>query len=180
MDKKKAPKVVIIYYALLHYRQSLFDYLLESDEVNFHIICGQKSQFANSKYYQPKHPNISVIKNRFFNLSGKLFYIQTPVIRTILQQKPEVLILRGVNPQIISMLYTFIFIKLFKRNIKIYWWGHGGSGNQGGLGVLFRKFFYKYSNGVLLQGNEGVKTMKAMEVEPQNIYVVGNLSLIHI
>ncbi len=169
-----SPKVVFVYYALLHYRQSLFDFLSESEKIKFHIICGKKSQFPDSKYYNSNKPNVTYVKNRFFKFLGSLFYIQTPVIKAVKSLDPHKVVLRGVNPQIVSMLYLFLWLKVFKPQTKIYWWGHGTLGNQGGFGRRFRKFFYKRSDGVLLQGNKGIALLKGINIPEDKIHVVGN------
>jgi len=168
------PKVVFVYYALLHYRQSLFDFLSDSNRISFHIVCGKKSQFPNSKYYTSNKGNIVYVKNQFFKILGSLFYVQSPVVKKVLRLNPNKIVLRGVNPQIISTLYLFLWLKLFRPKVKIYWWGHGTLGNQGGFGRKFRKFFYKRSDGILLQGNKGITLLTEIDIPKHKIHVVGN------
>lgn len=171
---KRKKKVVLVYYALLHYRKSLFDYISDEENIDFKIICGKKSQFENSKYYESSKGNVIMVKNIFFKLFGSLFYIQSPVVYKIFRQRPDVVILRGVNPQIISMLYAFIMLKLFSWNTKIYWWGHGTTGHQGKIGVQLRKFFYKFSNGTLLQGKKGIDILTQIGIKKEKLHVIGN------
>ncbi len=153
---------------------SLFDYLADSPKIDFHIVCGKKSQFENSMYYESTKGGVHYLQNVFFKLAGKQFYIQSRVIQTLKSLNPDVVILRGVNPQIISMLYAFIWLKIFRSKVKIYWWGHGTTGNQGGFGVSLRKWFYKKADGVLLQGKKGFPILSKIGINESKLHVIGN------
>lgn len=174
-DKTTAPKVVFFYYALLHYRESLFDYLSESDRINFQMVCGKNvSQFDDMTYYQSSSENIHFVNNKLISIFGRRFMIQFNALKTILKLNPEILVLRGVNPQLLSTHLIYFYFRIFKSNVKLVWWGHGGVGNQGRIGEWIRMFFYRNSKGVLIQGRKGVDSLLKAGIKKEKLFLVGN------
>ena len=174
MDSKRKKKVLLNYYALLHYRKSLFEYLSCLEDYDVQILCGRESQFESMKYYEHKYNNVIFIKNFMFKMFKVIFLIQFGIIRETIRVNPDIIIIRGVNPLILSSLYHFLFLKIFKRNIKIYWWGHGSIGHQGRFGIHFRKIFYRFSDGVLLQGNKAKQRLLGIGLPEEKLFVIGN------
>ncbi len=171
----KTVNVVFFYYALLHYRASLFEYLADAKEIEFQVVCGKnKCQFDNMKYYETDRDYVHFVNNKVFSILGSKFMIQLNSIRTILKLNPEILVLRGVNPQLISTHLLFFFYKIFKPKTKILWWGHGTLGNQGKFGEILRLFFYRNSKGVLIQGEKGVKILSKAGLNKDQLFLVGN------
>lgn len=171
----KTVSVVFFYYALLHYRASLFEYLADSEDIDFQIVCGKnKCQFDNMKYYETDRDYVNFVNNKVFTIFGSKFMVQLNAIRTILKLNPEILVLRGVNPQLLSTHLLFFVYKLFKPKTKLMWWGHGTLGNQGKFGQILRLFFYKNSKGVLIQGKKGVEILSQAGMNQEHLFLVGN------
>lgn len=167
--------VVFFYYALLHYRASLFNYLAESKELDFQIVCGKNiSQFDNMKYYETDRDYVTFVHNKVVSIFGHKFLLQFKALRAILKLDPEILVLRGVNPQLISTHFVFFYYKIFKPKVKILWWGHGTLGNQGKFGQKLRLIFYRNSNGVLIQGQKGVDILSDAGLEKDKLFLIGN------
>lgn len=124
------------------------------------------------KNYVPSNEHdVSFIKN--VKLFGTRFLVQRGIVAKTDKNKPDVVILLGVNPLILSSLYSALYFSVIKR-AKVYWWGHGTLGRQGRLGVLFRKLFYTLSDGVLVYSEGGKQNLVAKGVLPEKIHVVNN------
>ena len=125
--------ILIQYDGLWHYRQSLFEKLLKSNS-NIQLMVGKRSIYNNLKlfnlsgqYVQKVHfvRNLQLIPGSDFNW-------QMGSLLTFLKLKPQILVLKGVDPHIVSNLFLFLFIKMFSSS-KVVFWGHGTLGKQGNM-----------------------------------------------
>ena len=161
------------YLSLIHYRKSLFKLLNNEEKYRFHFIAGEISPYPNMKNFLPDEDfNYKFIKNNIYEIGPFKFIWQKDIIRKTLETNPSIVILLGVNPLILSSLYAFFSFK--KRNIKVYWWGHGTLGHQGSLGVTLRKWFYKNADGVLLYDERGKKNLLDIGIPSEKLKVISN------
>ena len=132
-------KKIIVYPALLSYRKDIFKILY--DEYDFDLIFGNNAPQKGQKIVSD-HKHLS-----YSNYVFKRFFFSKNLLRQVL--KYDLVIFLGFNPLYIDYTLAALILKIFYRNKKIYWWGHGTLGNQGFIGKLYRLFFYKLSDGFL-------------------------------
>jgi glycosyltransferase involved in cell wall biosynthesis len=132
-------KKIIVYPALLNYRKDVFEIL--SQKYNFDLIFGETPPQEGQKIISD-HNYLKYNNYKFYR-----FFFSKNLLSQIL--KYDSIVFLGFNPLYIDYILVVIFIKIFYREKKIYWWGHGTLGNQGFFGRKFRLFFYKLSEGLL-------------------------------
>ncbi len=170
---KKQLKVILQYLSLPNYRRSLFSELSKDTKINFEIVCGKSSPYPFLKNYSPhKNTNVTYIRNKYFRVGKTTFTWQKHILKTIINRKPNCVIMLGVDPTIISNFPLFIYLKLM--HVKILWWSHGTLGHQGILGKMFRIFFYRLSDGVLLYNEDGKQRLINYNIDKHKLFVVGN------
>ena len=169
----KQINVVLQYLSLPDYRRSLFSKLSEDQRISFEIVCGKSSPYPFSKNYSPPQTTkATYIQNKYFRIGKTTLTWQKNVLKTIINRKPNCVIMLGVDPTIISNFPLFIYLKLM--GVKILWWSHGTLGHQGLFGKLFRIFFYRLSDGILLYSDDGVKRLNKYNIDKQKLFVVNN------
>lgn len=169
----KQINVVLQYLSLPDYRRSLFSELSEDQRINFEIVCGKSSPYLFLKNYTPtENTKVTYIQNKYFKIGKTTLTWQRNVLKTILNRKPNCAIMLGVDPTIISNFPLFIYLKLI--GVKILWWSHGTLGHQGLLGKLFRIFFYRLSDGILLYNGDGFKRLINCNIDRKKLFVVNN------
>ena len=170
---KKQLKVILQYLSLPDYRRSLFSELSKDPKINFEVVCGKSSPYPFLKNYSPhKNTNVTYVHNKYFRVGKTTFTWQKHILKTIISQKPNCVIMLGVDPTIISNFPLFIYLKLM--GVKLFWWSHGTLGHQGMLGKLFRIFFYRLSDGVLLYNDDGMQRLINYNIDRHKLFVVGN------
>ena len=171
MNKKT--NVILQYLSLPDYRRSLFSKLSEDQRINFEIVCGKTSPYPFLKNYSPpQSTKVTYIHNKYFRIGKTTFTWQKNVLKTIINRKPNCVIMLGVDPTILSNFPLFIYLKLM--GVKILWWSHGTLGHQGLFGKFFRILFYRFSDGILLYGEDGVKRLIKYNIDEQKLFVVNN------
>ena len=169
----KQINVILQYLSLPDYRRSLFSELSKDPRINFEIVCGQSSPYPFLKNYTPsKNTKVCYIRNKYFRVGKTILTWQKNVLKTIVNLKPNCVIMLGVDPTIISNFPLFMYLKLM--GVKILWWSHGTLGHQGLLGKLFRIFFYRLSDGILLYGDDGLKRLIKYNIDRRKLFVVNN------
>lgn len=162
-------KVFLQYDSFWHYRKSLFKVL--SEKCNLFIACGRKSVYSNLNTFSPDFIlNYSYVKNIIL-FPKSHFVWQKGIILKFLKEKPDLIVLKGVDPHIISNFFLLLAAKIMKK--KVVFWGHGTMGNQGEIGKLLRGFFYKLSDGVLVYSSMGKRSVSEF-VNENKIFVLGN------
>ena len=170
---KKPIEVILQYLSLPDYRRSLFSELSKDSRINFEVVCGKSSPYPFLKNYIPdKNTSVTYIHNKYFCVGKSTFTWQKHVLKTIINRKPNCVIMLGVDPTIISNFPLFIYLKLM--GVKILWWSHGTLGHQGILGKLFRIFFYRLSDGILLYSDAGKKRLINNNIDRHKLFAVGN------
>lgn len=169
MKNKERTKVVLLSHILAHYRKDVYKYISDSEKYDFYFIGGRNYQNINNienlKGVTLGYLNFSFFKHRFYYLKGSLKYI--------LKIKPEIVISSGVDFHLIHTIILFFIYRIILRK-KFIWWSQGTKGHQGTIGWLARKFFYRFSSGVLLYGEQGKANLIRMNVQPDRLKVIGN------
>lgn len=145
---------------------------MNSTTTDFHIIAGFNDPVDNIENFTSTNSKIKLLNNLNLKIGSNTFTWQLNLLKNILIKKPDAIILFGVNPLLLSSLFSFIFLKYF-TNVKVYWWGHGTLGHQGKFGKNFRLFFYKHSDGIILyDSRQKAKLDALLPTVPK--FVVGN------
>jgi len=165
--------VLLQYLSLPDYRRSLFSELSEDQRIDFEIVCGKSSPYPFLKNYIPSQKTeVTYIRNKYIKFGKKTLTWQQNIFKTIANRKPDCVIMLGVDPTIISNLPLFLYLKVL--GIKILWWSHGTLGHQGIIGKLFRIFFYRLSDGILLYNKDGEERLIKYNIDKQKLFVVNN------
>lgn len=161
-------KIIIIEPIIAHYRKDIFQYLLESNKFEIEIIGGKVYEgikTIDGQFTLFNHKSFTLFKHRFYYLKNSLSYI--------IKKKPDIIICGGFDPHLLHTIILFIWLKLFK-NTTFLWWTHGTSGKQGKFGLLFRRFFYKNSDGAVTYSMEGKTNLLKMGLAKDRLQVVNN------
>ena len=151
-------KVSLIYNYAQHYRAGVFKIL--DQELKIESYFGDKmGDVKKLDYKELKYFKKELINVKLFGP----FYWQRGVIK--LFKKYDSYIFLGEYYCISTWL--FLFMSIFSKN-KVILWTHGWYGNEGFLKKVFKKFFFKLSDEILLYGdyakdlmvNEGFKKDK--------------------
>ena len=165
--------VLLQYLSLPNYRRSLFLELSEDQRINFEIVCGRSSPYSFLKNYIPsQNIEVTYIRNKYIKFGKTTLTWQQNIFKTIANRKPDCVIMLGVDPTIISNLPLFLYLKVL--GVKILWWSHGTLGHQGIIGKLFRIFFYRLSDGILLYNIDGMERLIKYNIDKQKLFVVNN------
>ncbi|MFT7381881.1 MAG: glycosyltransferase involved in cell wall biosynthesis [Roseivirga sp.] len=160
------PRVVLHYLSFIHYRKSLFELLWsEKCPFEFNLLCDESSPYGVKSFSVDSRAKV-------MNLRFKRFIWQKGALRKTLRIKPDMVILLGVNPLILSSLFYFWLLKW--RGIKVVWWGHGTLGHQGKFGVKMRMLHYKSSDGCIVYGNGGKEILESHGMSTEKIFVINN------
>lgn len=160
-------KVVIVQPILAHYRNSLFCQLAANNEFDIKIIAGKK--VGNVKELISSSGNITDnLDNKKIKIANHTFFFQRGSIKYIKKEKPDIVVLTGVDPHIISNLWISVFCRLFTK-IKVIWWGHADINKKVSFGKVFRLFFFNLANGIFTYNLIGKRNIQA--IVNKNIYI---------
>jgi len=161
--------VVLLDHSLAHYRNDVFNVLRTNDNFKFKIVT--------SAYYQGVtgeiNPNDILLKYVSFKIGKHTFYYLKKSIIQTFKLKPDLVIVGGYDIHMIHTTLFFILWRIILRR-KLIWWGHGTQGKQGWLGGLFRSFFYRNSNGIMVYSKKGYDTLTNLKVNPDKIIIIAN------
>jgi glycosyltransferase involved in cell wall biosynthesis len=153
--------VLFVQPVLAHYRSSLFNELVKSEEFDIRIAGGGQNNSIKSIGETAGTKILPVLNNRKVKIAGHTFIWQGGLYKQLKKQKPAVVVLTGVDPHIFSSLVLSLFKKLLK--VKIIWWGHATIDKQGGRGLAFRKFFFNCGDGIMTYSTENnIKLRKVL------------------
>ena len=164
-------KVVLNYLSYIHYRASLFEMLQDDTDFSFKLVCGRKSPL-NVKSIENDN-NTEYLVNYWIDIWRIRIIWQKEIVRITNRLKPDVVVLLGVNPLIVSSLISF-FVHKFLFRKTIIWWGHGTLGHQGAIGRIVRKFFYYYADGIMTYDKRGKEKLVEIGIQEKKITVLGN------
>ena len=149
-----------------HYRENIFLKMEESLDCDFY--------FGNIEEGRIKKINYQLFNNPIKNLKTKKLYFGFNWITgttSILFKKYDTYILTA-NPFILSN-WWFLLLNLFLKK-KIYFWGHGWYGREGGVKTVLKIIFFKLSNGVFLYGNYAKRLMESKGINRNKLHVIYN------
>jgi len=168
------PVVVLQYLTLIHYRESVFNRIASDPRIDFTICCGKKSPYQKMRNFEPQPPlKIKWVKNFVVNITQMHFIVwQWGAIINLVRTRPNVLILLGADPHILSSFPLFFIAKILR--VKICWWSHATLAGQGFLGRWLRLFFYKHADGILAYDEVGRLRLEKAGVEPSTMTTIWN------
>ena len=168
------PSVTLYYLTLIHYRESVFQRLAADPAIDFSICCGKRSPYVGMKNFEPVSPlRVSFVRNLVIRL-GKKHYVawQFGSIFHYLRNRPDVVILLGFDPHILSTIPLFFLARLFGS--KVLWWSHATLGQQGKLSDAIRLYFYRHADGVLTYDDVGRKRLLDAGLRPDTTHTIWN------
>ena len=168
------PVVVLQYLTLIHYRESVFHRIASDPRIDFTICCGKKSPYQKMRNFEPQPPlKIKWVKNFVVNITQMHFIVwQWGAIINLVRTRPNVLILLGADPHILSSFPLFFIAKILR--VKVCWWSHATLAGQGFLGRWLRLFFYKHADGILAYDEVGRLRLEKAGVEPSTMTTIWN------
>ncbi|MDG2182037.1 MAG: glycosyltransferase [Mariniblastus sp.] len=168
------PVVVLQYLTLIHYRESVFNRIASDPRIDFTICCGKKSPYQKMRNFEPQPPlKIKWVKNFVVNITQMHFLVwQWGAIINLVRTRPNVLILLGADPHILSSFPLFFIAKILR--VKVCWWSHATLAGQGFLGRWLRLFFYKHADGILAYDEVGRLRLEKAGVEPATMTTIWN------
>ena len=168
------PVVVLQYLTLIHYRESVFNRIASDPRIDFTICCGKKSPYQKMRNFEPQPPlKIKWVKNFVVNITQMHFIVwQWGAIINLVRTRPNVLILLGADPHILSSFPLFFIAKILR--VKVCWWSHATLAGQGFLGRWLRLFFYKHADGILAYDEVGRLRLEKAGVEPATMTTIWN------
>jgi len=149
-------KILVVHNIFPVYIKGFWDKLIYSDELEFEFYLspkdykGIKGLKIEENYKKEEQKKFHYVKNYVFN--GILFW-QSGIIKTCLFKKYESVIFLG-EANIISTWIAAVIARI--RFKKVIFRGHGLYGNEKGIKLILRKFFYKIPS-VNLTYSEGAK-----------------------
>ena len=173
-ELRDPPSVVLQYLTLIHYRESVFNRIASDPRIDFTICCGQKSPYQKMRNFDPQPPlKVKWIKNFVINITQMHFIVwQWGAITNLIRTRPNVLILLGADPHILSSFPLFFIAKIF--GIKVCWWSHATLVGQGFLGRWLRLFFYKHADGILAYDETGRLRLERAGVKSSTMTTIWN------
>lgn len=173
-DAQDPPVVTLQYLTLIHYRESVFNRIAADPRIDFTICCGQKSPYQKMRNFDPQPPlKIKWVKNLVINITQMHFIVwQWGAITNLIRTRPDVLILLGVDPHVLSSFPLFFIAKLLR--VKICWWSHATLVGQGFLGRWLRLFFYKHADGILAYDEAGRLRLEQAGVKSSTMTTIWN------
>lgn len=146
-------RVSIIYTHFPHYRQAVFNELLQLTSMETTFYYDLKGIADTIKSGENEGRNIDCRTHRI----GR-FFIQKQIIKVCIKSSDDIFVFLG-NPYVITYWLAAIILRL--RRKKVYFWTHGWLNNSAGLKNFMRDVFYSIPNGLLLYGerarNIGIK-----------------------
>jgi hypothetical protein len=88
-----------------------------------------------------------------------MFIWQAGIVNYTLREKPDFIVLTGVDPHIVSNLFLSLVCKLFFKT-KVIWWGHADLEKKRSFGKIFRLFFFNLSAFIFTYNDEGKKIFR--------------------
>lgn len=164
--------VLIIQPILAHYRKSLFSLLTNSPEFDIHIIAGKN--IGNVKEIDLRSSKILANLHNKKIIAGKHSFIwQKGAVSYAKKLKPDIIVLTGVDPHLLSNLFVSIFNKIYFHS-KIIWWGHANINPHAKIANIIRRFFFNLGNGIFTYSIAGMRNMQLIVNRKVAVSVVKN------
>lgn len=151
------PKVLLIQPVLAHYRRSFLESLLSIRDVEFVILAGEGK--VPVKAFSPeKDKGFFLFSNWRISLAGHRFFWQKGLISEVLKQKPDAIILPGIDFHYPGTLILAVLIRIMLP-AKLLWWGHATLEKQGWIGTKLRNLFFGLGHGIFTYNKEGAEAI---------------------
>lgn len=151
------PKVLLIQPVLAHYRRSFLESLISIPNVEFIILAGEGK--VPVKTFSPeKNSGFYLFNNRRISLAGHRFFWQKGLISEVLKQKPDAIILPGIDFHYPGTLILAVLIRIMMP-AKLLWWGHATLEKQGWIGTKLRNLFFGLGHGIFTYNKEGAEAI---------------------
>jgi glycosyltransferase involved in cell wall biosynthesis len=165
MTINNSKKICLIYNFPQHYRLSIFT-LLDA-HLNIHFIFGNKMD--NVKKFDTNLLSNTILSNNIYIFNN--IYYQTKVISSLFKNFDTLIILADYRN--ISYWILIFLNKLFFKK-KVIFWTHGYYGNESFLKHIFKKFFFSFSDYILLYGNYAKHLMLNKGYDSNKLFVIYN------
>lgn len=161
-------KVLFIEPVIAHYRRDTFNLIFSNKDFSCAILAGNEFEGVN-----PVSIEHSILCNYFsFTLFGHRFYYIRKALKEVKFYRPDAIVCSGVDFHHLHTIRIFLWAKI--KGVKFIWWSHATEGKQGRIGLLLRKFFYKYSSGIMAYSSAGLVRMQKLGIPTSKVTVVGN------
>ncbi len=115
--------------------------------------------------------NARIVRNHF--IPHTPFYYQTGIPSLSRKKDIDTFLILG-DPFCLSAWLLSIRTKLFNRNKKLYFWTHGWYGKENLPRKIFKKLFFKMSDGIFLYGNYAKQLMIKEGFDEKKLHVIHN------
>ncbi len=167
-------RVLLVQPILSHYRESLFNLLIDDDTINFLIVAGKDINGVKEFRSKDNKRIVAGLKNVSFNFAGKTFYFQKGLWGYTKKFRPTNIILGGPDFHFISTLFMSFYIILFTK-IKIHYWTHGFSKNKSLFIKWILKFLYSRACSIFTYEKNGKNHIaNYLGIEKKKIIIVKN------
>jgi len=164
-------KVLLVQPILSHYRQSLFELLVNDSRLQFVVIAGK--ELNGIKVFKSNSKKINaILKNKSFSLMGRKFYYQVGLFNAIKKKNPTDIIFGGPDFHFITTIILSLYLFLFTK-IRVHYWTHGISKTNSIISKKSLAFFYNNASSILTYEKNG-KDLISKITNNKNIFVVKN------
>lgn len=160
--------VAVFYPYIAHYRQPVFEKLLQCRELRFHIYSDDTSNLAELKTCEQEFSgHWTKVKNYW--LGGGLF--QPAIIKNALWGKEQTVIYLG-NMWYVSTWVAAVIARLVGK--KVLMWTHGVRRLERGVQGFLRRLFYRLADGLLLYGDKAKRLLAESGYPQEKMHVIYN------
>lgn len=166
-------KVLLVQPILSHYRESLFELLVNDPDIDFKIIAGNK--LNKVKVFKSKSKSIETsLINYTFNIRNHKFYYQKGIFKAIMKYKPTNIILGGPDFHFISTIVLSFYIIFFTKT-KLHFWTHGYSKSSSKIKFKITQYFYSKAASIYTYEQDGKREIiSKMKIDANKIIIVKN------
>jgi len=155
-----------------HYREEIWTEFARHSQLNFTFVFGDNRGTNKIKSFDFKsahiEKNVVKVRNIFFR---KALIWQVGAIGLALTRKIDIAILLG-DMHVLSNWLIAIICKL--KKVKVFYWGHGFSGDEGFIKMKLRMAFNNLADEHFLYGNRARDIMVGLNFKPSRLHVVYN------
>ena len=164
-------RIAIITDKPIHYRVDFFNALAVKfqNDISFYFILIPRSTEKN---------RISIFQGEPFHRHATFFYEKhillryTKFLRTLLNDKPDVIVNTGMSPRVIWLV---LYSKLFRKRLAV-WWG-GTEQSESGVSRLkkmYRKILISVFDGAVCYSQLASNYLFTLRRHAKNVFVLGN------
>ena len=168
----KSPKIYYFTNIAPHYREEIWELLASDENWDFNFVIGDN--YAKSEI-KPIDINQDWIRSRYIKVKnlafkGVLFW-QIGALSVALSKRIDVAILLG-DMHIVSNWLLALWFRL--KGTRVFFWGHGFSGNEGQIKKRVRIAFNRLAHGHFLYGERSKEIMQRLGYSSDILHIVNN------